>query len=68
MTEKIQPPVAKLYLLLREFGDIRIDNIFWLKTEKTLKSLITLIKRTNQKMTAIRRNFKRIVRGNESQD
>jgi oligopeptidase B len=32
MTEKIQPPVAKIIpTILEKFGDIRIDNFFWLK-------------------------------------
>ena len=35
MTENIQPPVAKIIpTVLEKFGDVRIDNYFWLKDQR----------------------------------
>jgi oligopeptidase B len=31
MIENIQPPIAKIIPTELEFGDVRVDNYFWLK-------------------------------------
>lgn len=55
MTEKIQPPVVKIIpTVLEKFGDIRVDNYYWLKDRENPEVIDYLNKENEyyQKMTA----------------
>jgi oligopeptidase B len=62
MIEKIQPPVAKIIpTILEKFGDVRIDNYFWLKDRENLEVIDYLNKENEyyQKMTAHTQEFQK---------
>ena len=60
MPEKIQPPIAKIIpKKLDKFGDVRIDNYFWLNDRKNPEVIDYLNKENTyyKKMTAHRYTF-----------
>lgn len=62
MTENIQPPVAKkIPTKLEKFGDVRIDNYFWLKDRENPEVIDYLNKENEyyQKMTAHTQEFQK---------
>ncbi|WP_106357409.1 S9 family peptidase [Flavobacterium granuli] len=62
MTEKIQPPVAKIIpTKLEKFGDVRIDDYFWLKDRENPEVIDYLNKENEyyQKMTAHTKDFQK---------
>jgi len=62
MTKKIQPPVAKVVpTVLEKFGDIRIDNYYWLRDRENPEVIDYLNKENEyyQKMTAHTQDFQK---------
>ncbi|WP_413998765.1 S9 family peptidase [Flavobacterium sp. W1B] len=62
MTEKIQPPVAKIIpTKLEKFGDVRIDDYFWLNDRENPEVIDYLNKENEyyQKMTAHTKDFQK---------
>ena len=62
MSDKIQPPVAKkIPTKLEKFGDVRIDNYFWLKDRENPEVIDYLNKENEyyQKMTAHTQEFQK---------
>ncbi|WP_016990405.1 S9 family peptidase [Flavobacterium sp. ACAM 123] len=62
MIENIEPPVAKIIPTeLEKFGDIRVDNYFWLKDRENPEVIDYLHKENNyyQKMTAHTQEFQK---------
>ena len=64
MPEKIQPPIAKIIpKKLDKFGDVRIDNYFWLNDRKN-PEVIDYLKKENtyyKKMTAHTKVFQKVL-------
>ncbi|MFL9832218.1 S9 family peptidase [Flavobacterium sp. ST-87] len=64
MIEKLQPPVAKIIPTeLEKFGDLRIDNYFWLKDRENPEVIDYLNKENEyyQQMTAHTQDFQNIL-------
>jgi oligopeptidase B len=62
MIENIKPPVAKVIpTLLEKFGDVRVDNYFWLKDRENPEVIDYLNKENEyyQKMTAHTQEFQK---------
>lgn len=62
MIENIEPPVAKIIPTeLEKFGDVRVDNYFWLKDRENPEVIDYLHKENNyyQKMTAHTQEFQK---------
>lgn len=62
MTKNIQPPVAKIIpARLEKFGDVRIDNYFWLKDRENPEVIDYLNKENEyyQEMTAHTKDFQK---------
>ena len=62
MTENIQPPIAKIIPTeLEKFGDLRVDNYFWLKNRENPEVIDYLHKENDyyQKMTAHTHGFQK---------
>jgi oligopeptidase B len=62
MIENIQPPVAKIIpTVLEKFGDVRVDNYFWLKDRENPEVIEYLNKENEyyQKMTAHTQEFQK---------
>jgi len=62
MTKKIQPPIAKVIPeKLEKFGDIRIDNYFWLNNRENPEVIDYLNKENDyyQKMTSHSKDFQK---------
>ncbi|MFB0910594.1 MAG: oligopeptidase B, partial [Flavobacterium sp.] len=62
MTENIQPPIAKIIPTeLEKFGDLRVDNYFWLKDRENPEVIDYLHKENDyyQKMTAHTNGFQK---------
>ena len=60
MIEKLQPPVAKIIPTeLEKFGDVRIDNYFWLNDRENPEVIDYLNKENDyyQQMTAHTQDF-----------
>ena len=64
MPEKIQPPIAKIIpKKLEKFGDVRIDNYFWLNDRKNPEVIDYLNKENTyyKKMTAHTKVFQKVL-------